>query len=80
MNYRAKNNLTVSDQLGGWNGHSTTICVAELLQVAKEAKEARNNVALTALDLSAAYNLYDHRILYQKNRLLARGKDTMIWI
>ena len=73
-------NLTNKDQHGGRGGHSTTTCVVELLEDIKTAQENRLKTALVAIDLSAAFDMCNHKILLEKCRLLALDSPTMKWL
>ena len=68
------------DQHGGRAGHSTTTCLIELWEEAKKSLEAKEKVGLLALDMSAAYDLCDHKLLIQKCRLLNMGKNAVSYI
>ena len=80
MAHVKKNNLTNKDQHGGRKAHSTTTCVAELTEGSRLALEAGQKVAWLALDLSAAYDLCDHRILLAKCKQLNLDQHTLDWI
>ena len=72
----SKHNLTNKDQHGGRKAHSTMTCLNEILEDAETAQEDKNQVALTAIDLSAAYDILNHDILKEKCRILNLDKTT----
>ena len=65
------------DQHGGRSNHSTTTCLGEILDDSRTALEGKQLVALVAVDLSAAYDLCDHSILWEKCRLLNLCSGTL---
>ena len=67
------NHLWSKDHHGGRPGHSTTTCVGELLEDVHQAKKDKLQVALVALDLSAAYDMVNHAILLEQCRLMNIG-------
>ena len=73
----ATHNLTNKDQHGGRKAHSTTTCLTEILEDAKGAQEKKNYVALVAVDLTAAYEMVNHDILWEKCRILNFDKNTL---
>ena len=71
------------NQHGSRSGHSTTTCVTEILEDNHEAMENGHLTALTAIDMSAAFDLVDHGILTQQCRLAKLGElgePTLNWI
>ena len=74
------NNLINEDQHGGRKGHSTSTCILEILEEVNSANRAKLCTALLAVDLSAAYDLCDHKILIQKCRIMNMGKPTIKWL
>ena len=68
------------DQHGGLRGHSTTTCLIELWEEAKNATEAKEKAAILAVDMSSAYDLCNHDILIEKCRLLNMGPDAIKFI
>ena len=72
--------LLNKDQHGGRSNHSTTTCLSELWEEAKEATNNKEKAAILALDMSAAYDLCSHDILIQKCRLLKIGKHAVNWL
>ena len=76
----ATNNIICNEQHGGRQGHSTTTCLAEISEQLLKAKEENLVCAMTAIDLSAAYDLCSHSILNEQLRLAGMGPDTRLWI
>ena len=68
--------LINKDQHGGRGAHSTTSCLTELWEEAKKATENKDKASITAIDLSAAYDLCCHSLLLEKCRLLKIGKNA----
>ena len=68
--------LTDKDQHGGRKSHSTMSCSTEIIEDIKKAQEGKYQVALVALDLSAAYDMVDHGILLERCRLLNLCQTT----
>ena len=69
-----------ANQHGSRKGHSTTTCVGEILEDNYEAQEAGLMTAITANDMSAAFDLVDHQILAEKFRLENVGQEALTWI
>ena len=64
------NGLINKDQHGGRAAHSTTTCLTEITEDVRSAQEEKNHVALVAIDLSAAYDMVNHELLWEKCRVL----------
>ena len=79
-NHLNKNNFYNKNQHGSRASHSTTTCVTELLEDNNEAMEKGYLTAITAIDMSAAFDLVDHPTLIQKCRLALVGQPTLNWI
>ena len=68
------------NQHGGRKGHSTTTCVVELISSINRGLNNKLKVGMIAVDLSAAFDLCDHKILLEKIRLLNLGENAVKWI
>ena len=68
------------NQHGGRKGHSTTTCVVELVSSIQQGLDDKLKVGMVIVDLSAAYDLCNHKILLQKIRLLKLGNEAEKWI
>ena len=80
-NHISQHQLMNKDQHGGRSQHSTTTCLGEILEDAKKALEDKKLVAIVAIDLSAAYDLVDHEILYERCRLMLNlDPGTLSWL
>ena len=65
----ANQNRLINDrQHGGRAGHSTTTCMLELTNSIQEGLKNRQKVAVLAIDMTAAFDLCDHKVLAQKFR------------
>ena len=77
----SEHHLMNKDQHGGRSKHSTMTCLGEIMEDAKMAMEDKKMVALTAVDLSAAYDLCDHPILELKcKKLLNLDQGMSNWL
>ena len=65
---------------GGLKLHSTTTCLLEIVDAAKDALERKRKTALLAIDLSSAFDLVNHEMLLQKCRLMAMSSNTLKWL
>ena len=79
-NHLNNNNYFNKNQHGSRLNHSTTTCVLEVLEENNQAIEKKYLTAITAIDLSAAFDLVDHQVLLEKCRLALVGKPTLVWL
>ena len=75
-----ENKLINKNQHGGLSNHSTTTCLLELMNELNESNDTKMKTAVLAIDLSSAYDLVSHKVLLEKCRLLALGKETLNWL
>ena len=67
-------------QHGGRKGMSTNTCVLEVLNEVNKAREKKMMVGILAVDMSAAYDLINHKILLQKLRIMGLAPHTLKWV
>ena len=65
---------------GGLAQHSTSTCVAQIINDVEKSLESKKKTAVLAIDLSSAYDLVSHEILIEKCRLLQVGDLCLSWI
>ena len=68
-----ENKLINERQHGGRGGHSTTTCMLELMNSIHEGIKNKQKVAVLAIDMSAAFDLCEHKILVQQFRMKKMG-------
>ena len=80
MDHIHSHKLINDRQHGGRKGHSTNTCVLEVLSEVTKAKEEGMQVGILAIDMSAAYDLVNHKILLQKLRIMGLAPLTLSWV
>ena len=75
-----RNKLWNDNHHGGRKGHSTTTCVGELLEDVQEARQDKLQVAMVALDLSAAYDMVNHSLLLEQCRRMNIDSCSQAWL
>ena len=77
LTYLVDNGLVHEAHHGSIKGRSTATAVTTLVDTWTQLTEQGHEVAVIALDQSAAYDLIDHPLLLQKMSLLGFQKDTL---
>ena len=64
---------------GSLRGHSTTTALLQVMDNLYRASEASELSAVLLLDQSAAYDLLDHQIFFQKLRMYGFEENSVSW-
>ena len=80
MKHINNNNLINKKHHGGRKGHSTNTCLLEMSEKIEKSQDKKEKTAVLALDLSAAYDLIDHNLLFEKLRILSLAPHTTKWL
>ena len=75
-----RNKLWNDNLHGERKGHSTTTCVGELLEDVQKARQDKLQVAMVALDLSAAYDMVIHAILLEQCGRMNTDFCSQAWL
>jgi hypothetical protein len=78
--YLEENNLLHKNHHGGRKGHSTMTAMLQMQDIWLEAAERGEMTAMMMTDLSAAYDLWDHRIGIDKAMILGVNKKAADWL
>ena len=80
QNHCESNKIICDEQHGGRARHSTATCLVELQEEYQKAKDSGLKCGIMAIDLSATYDLCNHKILDQQIRIA--GADNLVrkWV
>ena len=73
MSHIRSRNIINPNHHGGIPMHSTTTCVAQIIDDALTALEKKKKTAIIATDLSSAFDLVSHKLLAGKCRMMGIG-------
>ena len=76
----SKHKLWHPNQHGSRKNHSTTTCLAEILEEVERAKENKLKVALIAIDMSSAYDLCRHSTILNRLRKMKIGPKAVEFV
>ena len=79
VNYVETNDILHPSHHGSRPGHSTCTAILELCSSWIDAIECGNMAAVMMLDLSAAFDLVNHKLLLEKLKLMGFGASTVKW-
>ena len=80
IKYLEENNLLASNQHAYRKGHSTTTCLAEVLNRVHKLVDQKKNCAIVSLDLSKAFDSINHDLLLNKLLKLKLSGPSVLWI
>ena len=80
INYLEKNNLLAPNQHAYRKGHSTTTCLAEVLNHVHNLVDQKKSCAIVSLDLSKAFDSINHNLLLSKLSKLNLSEPSILWI
>ena len=79
VSYLTENNLIHPSHHGSRSGHSTTTAIIEMYDKWIQGVENNEMSAVMMLDLSAAFDLVNHKLLLEKLKLLGFNNEVIKW-
>ena len=80
IKYFEENNLLSPNQHAYRKGHSTTTCLAEVLNHLHHLCDQKKQCAIVSLDLSKAFDSINHQLLINKLQKLNLSSSALKWI
>ena len=80
MVYLEENKLVHPNHHGGRKGHSTTTALVQMYNDWVEGMEEGRLVGVMMIDQSAAFDLFDHKVLMEKLKLMGVEMESASWM